>query len=347
MQNKMNKAPAFQFYAGDFLSDIDVQIMTMAQRGIYITLLAHEWIEGSLPTDTRHLNILCGKHPNFNSDWNVVKNCFYEDGGRLYNKRLEAERNNLISYRERMSNNGKKGANARWNGKAMAKPSNKEVENKVNKSKAVKEKVYEDEFESDFWAIYPRRDNKKRAKDKYVKLRNGGVDKSNIINGLKAYIKQWKQAGTESEFIPMASTWLNQERYDDELISSSKVIQNLSIKKSYDWMCIECGKEKTTEVELKTADKLCECGDGYYESKNMVMQQIAINKNTTNKLQPDTKVSGAASNDASSVAIGGSSLTALTDGAGNDDSSDEKSSKLEKEKFDKTFKNLVTSLGAH
>ena len=59
MPKKISKAPAFQFYASDFLSDLNVQMMTMAQRGIYITLLAMEWIEGSLPSNIQSLQILC------------------------------------------------------------------------------------------------------------------------------------------------------------------------------------------------------------------------------------------------------------------------------------------------
>ena len=36
---KENKSPAFQFYARDFLADMKVQLMSMEQRGMYITLL--------------------------------------------------------------------------------------------------------------------------------------------------------------------------------------------------------------------------------------------------------------------------------------------------------------------
>jgi len=36
-----NKAPAFQFYAQDFLTG--VMDMTMEERGLYITLLARQW----------------------------------------------------------------------------------------------------------------------------------------------------------------------------------------------------------------------------------------------------------------------------------------------------------------
>lgn len=319
MPKKINKAPAFQFYASDFLSDLNVQIMTMAQRGIYITLLAMEWIEGSLPADTQTLKVLCGHHPSFEEDWNAIKHCFYEENGRIYNSRLESERSNMISYRERMSNNGKKGAKARWNGKAIAEPSNKEVEVRSKSRSNTKVKLYSEEFENEFWSLYPRRDNKKRAKDKYISLRKAGTKKEVILEGLKSYIKQWKNAGTESEFIPMASTWLNQERYDDELISNTKVIKNLVVSKEFHYMCIECKSEKTTKEELSINDRLCECGDGIYETKNTALAQLSVDARKENK-------------------ISSSEQKASTP--------DAEPESIEKDEFEQAFSSMVKSMGA-
>ena len=289
MPRKSGKAPAFMFYAGDFLSDLNVQIMTMAQRGIYVTLLAMEWIEGSLPSDIRTLKVLCSQHPNFEDDWTSIKHCFYEEDGRLYNRRLELERSEQKKRAEKNSKNGKMGAMKRWNKKedseaiATPLPSN-EIENEIEIKKPRKENKtnkYLKEFENEFWTLYPRRDNKKRAKDKYVQLRKSGTDKEIILSGLKNYIKQWRSAGTEPEFIPMASTWLHQERFEDELISNMKTAEKLVIaKKSFEYMCIECGAEKTFEEE---SYELCDCGEGILEDKKHVLQELARRKNTPGK----------------------------------------------------------------
>ena len=291
MPRKNGKAPAFMFYAGDFLSDLNVQIMTMAQRGIYVTLLAMEWIEGSLPSDVRTLKVLCGQHPNFEDDWASIKHCFYEEDGRLYNRRLELERGEQKKRAEKNSKNGKIGAMKRWNKKedsgaiATPLPSNeieKEIEIEIKKPKKEnKTNEYLKEFENEFWTLYPRRDNKKRAKDKYVQLRKSGTDKEIILSGLKSYIKQWRSAGTEPEFIPMASTWLHQERFEDELISNMKTAEKLVItKKSFEYMCIECGTEKTFEEE---SYELCDCGEGLLEDKKHVLQELARKKNLPGK----------------------------------------------------------------
>ena len=51
----MSKAPAFPFYAGDFLSDANQMAMTLAEAGVYIRLIAHCWKDGSIADDPRLL----------------------------------------------------------------------------------------------------------------------------------------------------------------------------------------------------------------------------------------------------------------------------------------------------
>jgi len=283
MENKkLGKAPAFQFYASDFLSDINVTTMTMAQRGMYITLLAFEWIEGSLPTDLLKLRILCGNHPDFDSDWQIVMNCFIERDGRLYNNRLETERGNMIAYRERMSANGKKGAQTRWqgNGKAIAKPSNKEVEDEVVvKAKRINvKKDLESEFLNEFWELYPRRDNRKRAMDKYISIRKSGVKKESVLEGLLNYIRYWKKKGTEPQYIPMASSWLHQERFNDDFNSmfGDNIVENLKVATKIDYMCTECKHEKPQQVKNLTNEPCESCSDGRYQSKKMALLELEL-----------------------------------------------------------------------
>ena len=57
----MSKAPAFQFYAGDYLASSRVQLMTLEEEGAYIRLLCHCWIAGSIPKDPAQIARLVGK----------------------------------------------------------------------------------------------------------------------------------------------------------------------------------------------------------------------------------------------------------------------------------------------
>tara|TARA_R110002012_G_scaffold321654_1_gene550445 strand:- start:236 stop:1126 length:891 start_codon:yes stop_codon:yes gene_type:complete len=122
-KKKENKSPAFQFYARDFLADINVQLMTMEERGIYITLLAYAWIEKGIPSDKSKLKRLCGNPDDFDSTIQNVLNCFQEHDGRYYNPRMESVRSEQLDRKQKMSDAGKKGAEKRWNnGVAIQKP---------------------------------------------------------------------------------------------------------------------------------------------------------------------------------------------------------------------------------
>ena len=45
------KAPAFQFYAEKFLLDERQAVMTLAQSGAYVRLMAYCWRELTIPDD--------------------------------------------------------------------------------------------------------------------------------------------------------------------------------------------------------------------------------------------------------------------------------------------------------
>ena len=72
------KLPYFPFYPDDWLSSSKVMLMTMEQRGIYITLLAHAWKfpSGSLPNEIEILRRFCPGARTKNIQY-VLDNCFH------------------------------------------------------------------------------------------------------------------------------------------------------------------------------------------------------------------------------------------------------------------------------
>jgi uncharacterized protein YdaU (DUF1376 family) len=107
------RSPAFQFYPNDFISDRNVVLMSMAERGVYITLLCYAWQE-PLPNDTDRLSRLCGMPlPVFRKLWPAVRICFLEQGEHLIQPRLERERQKQADYRRRQSDRGRASGEAR------------------------------------------------------------------------------------------------------------------------------------------------------------------------------------------------------------------------------------------
>jgi hypothetical protein len=71
-----------------------------------------------------------------------------------------------------------------------------------------------------FWQQYPRKIGKLTAKRSWEKLSQENQQKA--LEAIVEHRKYWSAKGTEWEFIPHASTWLNQERFEDELVIEQK-----------------------------------------------------------------------------------------------------------------------------
>jgi len=67
----------------------------------------------------------------------------------------------------------------------------------------------------EFWLLWPKRgDSKKPAFDKFKSKCKSMTTFSKIMDGLKLQIPQFERK--ENKFIPAASTWLNQERWNND-----------------------------------------------------------------------------------------------------------------------------------
>ena len=76
-----------------------------------------------------------------------------------------------------------------------------------------------------FWQQYPRKIGKLTAKRSWEKLSQENQQKA--LEAIVEHRKYWSAKGTDWEFIPHASTWLNQERFEDELVIQEKKKENI------------------------------------------------------------------------------------------------------------------------
>ncbi|WP_157456237.1 hypothetical protein [Carnobacterium maltaromaticum] len=95
--------------------------------------------------------------------------------------------------------------------------------NTLDFTKTSTKNICSNEFER-LWSMYPKKQgNKGTALKNYVKARSGknAVSYEFVEEALKKAISYWKTSQTETKFIPMAATWFNQNRWNDELVSES------------------------------------------------------------------------------------------------------------------------------
>ena len=76
------------------------------------------------------------------------------------------------------------------------------------------------EMFDEFWSLYPRKIAKANARKAWQKL--SAEQQLLAAKAINTHCEYWKAKETELEFIPHASSWLNGERYEDELVIEPK-----------------------------------------------------------------------------------------------------------------------------
>ena len=217
-----NPAPSFQFYPADFISDLNVQAMTMEERGVYTTALCHCWIEDGLKCGSR---VVEGWFKQFPS----VAACFVQVDGKYRNPRLDKERQKQLEWREKSADGGRKSAR-RKRLKPPLKGGRRVVEPPLNQkgtlsSSSSKEDSRESSIKADntgqlfeeFWTAYPKegRFHKKACLARFASLvKAGHLD--DLRDGLRGYVDHLKDERLNKNFEkqPMhLMTFLNKERY--------------------------------------------------------------------------------------------------------------------------------------
>jgi len=70
---------------------------------------------------------------------------------------------------------------------------------------------------AEFWDLYPsrRKHNRAGCRDKYMrKTRPGGATPDEIITGLRLWVESYDWTKDDGQFVPLASTFLNQSRWE-------------------------------------------------------------------------------------------------------------------------------------
>jgi len=200
-------------YIGDYLAD--TSRLTTEQHGAYMLLLMDYWRSGKLPDDDKILSQITKLNDDAWSNARAMLEQFFsiEDGFWVH-KRVEQEMQNSLENKQKNHNRAVLAAKARWNNansnatrntKAMLEECPSPSPSPSNKNN-----IYTEEFEL-FWKSYPRHESKKEAAKSFAKVK---VELPILLKAIDAQkqSKQWKDG-----FIPHASTWLNQSRWEDEL----------------------------------------------------------------------------------------------------------------------------------
>jgi len=229
----MAKAPAFQFYAADFLTD--TAEMTDQEVGVYIRLLSHQWVNGSLHSDPKRL--ANGVAIGVLEVWQELEHKFpLCDDGRRRNQRLEETRQQQQDYRDKQAEAGRQGALKRWskgkgsepngtpiddpnsetNGEKIALQSSTSSSTSTKSSKNNNGDKSPSRFQ-EFWDVYADKRSRAEAEKVWKRKKLDGIAEE-VISGARRYVQA---RGPDRKFWKQAQGWLNGERWADDVVPAA------------------------------------------------------------------------------------------------------------------------------
>lgn len=107
----------------------------------------------------------------------------------------------------------------------------------INNTEIINNKEINSHFE-EFWNIYPKKVNKKKAEELFKKInKEGSVDLQKIISGLENYKKYIEVRKVDKSYILHASTFLNWRRWEDDFwIWEEKNFEKAWEKNYLEWL---------------------------------------------------------------------------------------------------------------
>jgi hypothetical protein len=220
----MNKPPAFQFYAKDWLSSATVRTMSMRHRGVYITALAAMWDSeepGTLPLPIEIAARSMGSDPRSLRDF-VAKwpRCLVEIEGKLVNPKLRAQWQELQQRKQVLSDAAKRTNEKRW---PRPSPSESPSDRSASASAfASARRVHTHAVENrsahapsplaqKFFDAYPRRIHRRETIREFSKLSD--AEQIRAVESLASYkaCDDWQEDG--GRFIPAPDKFLRDQRY--------------------------------------------------------------------------------------------------------------------------------------
>jgi hypothetical protein len=112
MKEFIRRPPAFQFYPSNVMSSIQYRTMSLAERGLMMSMQNECWVNDSVPSDIKVLAKILG-YPENEIKESLTPNVmhfFYKEDDRIISPELIAYRNKLDERQRLQIEGGKKGA---------------------------------------------------------------------------------------------------------------------------------------------------------------------------------------------------------------------------------------------
>ena len=108
----MKAVPYFPFYAANFIASRAFRLMTLEERGLWITIQMECWVNGSIPSDSKELARYLGvSHEEVQRSFTQKQFSFLQKiGDEFKSPELEEQREIFMERREKQRLGGQEGA---------------------------------------------------------------------------------------------------------------------------------------------------------------------------------------------------------------------------------------------
>ena len=112
----IQKSEWFKMDAAKFLCDAQIDVMSTLELGACLRLLCRQWIDGFIPDDLHLLARLCRlDDAAMGEEWVTLSPFFpVVEAGKRANRFMWIEREKIVAYLEKRSDEGTKAARKRW-----------------------------------------------------------------------------------------------------------------------------------------------------------------------------------------------------------------------------------------
>ena len=216
-------------YVYDWITDERIRLMSWEQRGIYMGLLMHQWVEGSVPADPQAIiKLLAIDGVAIETLLAPIRNCFVVTDGRMVNTRLEEVRSLHTDKSNKCREAGLRGAKRRWGGDSNQNQNQNQNQNNtrtpirqptlaggcdVEWQERVRQNAFPKRDVEKIYKCYPRKVGKQAAL-KAISRALQKADYHHLLDATTRYADSW--AGKQGRYTPHPATWFNQGRYDDD-----------------------------------------------------------------------------------------------------------------------------------
>ncbi len=197
------------FYGGEYLSDPKMLGLSAHERSCWITLLSYASLSNGVVKHLPEESLMIQAGIKLEE---LPKNTgLYEKFNKLEMIQIDSEMITIKNWKKRqeMYLTGYERVK-KWREKKRA--DNETIT--LDKNRIDKNRIDTNDF-LEFYKLYPRKINKKGAQRSWDKI--DPKEHGQIFTALEAYKKSEQWLVQDGKFIPYPATWLNQERWKDEL----------------------------------------------------------------------------------------------------------------------------------